>query len=62
MSIPPEKDWKLVWDTLVIGVREHVRRNGFSDVVLGLSGGMDSSLVAAIGVDALGREDRKSVV
>lgn len=56
MSIPPEKDWKLVWDTLVIGVREHVRRNGFSDVVLGLSGGMDSSLVAAIGVDALGRE------
>lgn len=56
MNIPSEKDWKLVWDTLVIGVREHVRRNGFSDVVLGLSGGMDSSLVAAIGVDALGKD------
>lgn len=55
MNSSPEKDWKLVWDTLVIGVREHVRRNGFSDVVLGLSGGMDSSLVAAIGVDALGK-------
>lgn len=51
-----DRDWKLVWDTLVIGVREHVRKNGFSDVVLGLSGGMDSSLVAAVAVDALGRD------
>jgi len=42
MNSSSEKDWKLVWDTLVIGVREHVRHSGFSDVVLGLSGGMDS--------------------
>lgn len=55
MSTLPEKDWKLVWDTLVIGVREHVRKNGFTDVVLGLSGGMDSSLVASVVVDALGK-------
>jgi len=43
-----------VYEALVLGTRDYVRKNGFSDVVLGLSGGVDSSLVAAVAVDALG--------
>ena len=45
-----------VYAALVLGTRDYVRKNGFTDVVLGLSGGVDSSLVAAIAVDALGAE------
>ncbi|WP_308774967.1 NAD(+) synthase [uncultured Bilophila sp.] len=56
MSSIPAKDWKSVWELLASGIREHVRQNGFTDVVLGLSGGMDSALVAALAVDALGKE------
>ncbi len=43
-----------VYEALVLGLRDYVGKNGFSDVVLGLSGGIDSSLVAAIAADALG--------
>ena len=43
-----------VWQALVVGLRDYVRKNGFGSVVLGLSGGIDSSVVAAIAVDALG--------
>lgn len=52
----PDKDWKAVWELLTSGIRERVRGSGFTDVVLGLSGGMDSALVAALAVDALGKE------
>ena len=45
-----------IWDALVLGTRDFVRKNGFSDVVIGLSGGIDSALVAAIAVEALGAE------
>ncbi|HEV3353491.1 MAG TPA: NAD+ synthase, partial [Acidimicrobiales bacterium] len=45
-----------IYDALVLGTRDYVRKNGFTDVVIGLSGGIDSSLVAAIAVDALGPE------
>ncbi|MDP8936919.1 MAG: NAD+ synthase [Actinomycetota bacterium] len=45
-----------VYEALVLGTRDYVGKNGFTDVVLGLSGGVDSSLVAAIAVDALGPE------
>ena len=41
---------------LALGTRDYVRKNGFTDVVIGLSGGIDSALVAAIAVDALGAE------
>jgi NAD+ synthase (glutamine-hydrolysing) len=41
---------------LVLGTRDYVRKNGFTDVVIGLSGGIDSSIVAAIAVEALGSE------
>lgn len=43
-----------IYQTLVIGLRDYVNKNGFSEVVLGLSGGLDSALVAALAVDALG--------
>jgi NAD+ synthase (glutamine-hydrolysing) len=46
-----------VWSALTLGVHDYVTKNGFGDVVVGLSGGVDSSLVAAIAVDAL-RADR----
>jgi NAD+ synthase (glutamine-hydrolysing) len=45
-----------VYAALVLGTRDYVTKNGFTDVVIGLSGGIDSSLVAAIAVDALGPE------
>ena len=43
-----------VYEALVLGTRDYVRKNGFTDVVVGLSGGVDSSLVATIAADALG--------
>jgi NAD+ synthase (glutamine-hydrolysing) len=43
-----------VWHALVLGLRDYVGKNGFPSVVLGLSGGIDSSVVAAIACDALG--------
>jgi NAD+ synthase (glutamine-hydrolysing) len=43
-----------VYEALVLGTRDYVRKNGFKKVVIGLSGGIDSSLVATIAVDALG--------
>jgi NAD+ synthase (glutamine-hydrolysing) len=43
-----------IYHALVLGTRDYVRKNGFERVVIGLSGGLDSSLVAAIAVDALG--------
>ena len=45
-----------VYRALVLGTRDYVEKNGFTHVVLGLSGGIDSSLVAAIAADALGPE------
>ena len=45
-----------VWRACVLGLRDYVDKNGFKSVVLGLSGGVDSAVVAAMAVDALGRE------
>jgi NAD+ synthase (glutamine-hydrolysing) len=53
---PDRPELAVVWDALVAGLRDYVVKNGFPGVVLGLSGGIDSSLVAAIAVDALGPE------
>jgi len=44
-----------VYRAIVLGTRDYVKKNGFSKVVIGLSGGIDSSLVAAVAVDALGK-------
>ncbi len=43
-----------LWQALVLGVRDYVNKNGFPSIILGLSGGIDSALVLAIAVDALG--------
>ncbi|MDQ3462848.1 MAG: NAD+ synthase [Actinomycetota bacterium] len=43
-----------IYRALVLGTRDYVTKNGFTDVVIGLSGGIDSSLVAVVAVDALG--------
>jgi len=43
-----------VYEALVLGTRDYLAKNGFSDAVIGLSGGIDSSLVAAVAVDAVG--------
>ena len=45
-----------VWSALVVGLRDYVEKNNFKSVILGLSGGIDSALVAAIAVDALGAD------
>jgi NAD+ synthase/NAD+ synthase (glutamine-hydrolysing) len=46
-----------VYDALVLGTRDYIRKCGFSRVLIGLSGGIDSSLTAAVAVDAVGREN-----
>jgi len=50
----PLSDEAEIWNALVMGLRDYVGKNGFRSVVLGLSGGIDSALVAAISIDALG--------
>jgi NAD+ synthase (glutamine-hydrolysing) len=54
---PPLEPVEEVYKALVLGTRDYVRKSGFKRVVIGLSGGIDSSLVAAIAVEALGREN-----
>ena len=44
------------WNALCLGTRDYVKKNGFTDVCLGLSGGIDSAIVAAIACDAIGPE------
>jgi NAD+ synthase (glutamine-hydrolysing) len=51
----PDADTEL-YDALVLGTRDYCGKNGFSDVVIGLSGGIDSTIVACIAVEALGAE------
>lgn len=52
-ALPEEAE---VWAALVTGLRDYVTKNGFRSVVLGLSGGIDSAVVAALAVDALGAD------
>jgi NAD+ synthase (glutamine-hydrolysing) len=57
-SINPEVDEvAATWQALVLGTRDYVRKCGFKQVLVGLSGGIDSALVAAIAVEALGAEN-----
>ncbi|PZP86790.1 MAG: NAD+ synthase [Azospirillum brasilense] len=53
---PVRGDEETIYHALVLGLRDYVRKNGFPGVVLGLSGGIDSALSAAIAVDALGAD------
>ena len=54
---PAPSDDADIWTALTLGVRDFVRKCGFSSVLVGLSGGIDSALVAALAVDALGSEN-----
>lgn len=53
----PLSDEAEMWQALVMGLGDYVGKNGFKSVVLGLSGGIDSALVAAIAIDALGAKN-----
>ncbi|MCG2593287.1 NAD+ synthase [Ramlibacter sp. XY19] len=57
----PDADGEL-WHALVLGVRDYIGKNGFPGVLLGLSGGIDSALVLAIAVDALGADRVRAVM
>ena len=56
---PPRSEQ--VYSAMVLGLRDYVRKNGFRGVVLGLSGGIDSALTAAVAVDALGADRVRGV-
>ena len=56
-SIKTQGDLAQIWSALVLGVRDYVQKNGFKSVVLGLSGGIDSAVCAAIAVDAIGAKN-----
>ena len=56
---PVEAD---LWDALVLGVRDYLGKNGFPGALLGLSGGIDSALVLAVAVDALGPDKVRAVM
>jgi len=51
-----------LWDALVLGVRDYLGKNGFKKAILGLSGGIDSALVLAIAVDAIGADQVHAVM
>lgn len=51
-----------IWQALVLGLRDYVRKNGFSRVALGLSGGIDSAVVAVLALDALGAEQVRTLM
>ena len=55
VGLPPDN--AQLYSAVVLGLRDYVRKNGFRSVALGLSGGIDSALVGAIAVDALGGEN-----
>jgi NAD+ synthetase len=54
---PEENDTEAAYQALVVGTRDYVRKCGFKKALVGLSGGIDSALVAAIAADALGAEN-----
>ena len=56
LKIEPEKESD-IFDALVLGLRDYVQKNGFQKVVIGISGGIDSALVAAISTVALGKNN-----
>jgi len=53
---------ELIYKALVTGVRDYVHKNGFCNVLIGLSGGIDSALTSAIAVDALGKDNVRCVM
>jgi NAD+ synthase (glutamine-hydrolysing) len=61
--LPPEPSKEaIIYQALVLGVRDYVKKNHFSSVLLGLSGGIDSALTCCIAVDAVGAENVHAVL
>lgn len=56
VKVPPADRLTGMYQALVLGLRDYVRKNGFPGIVLGMSGGIDSALSAAVAVDALGAD------
>ena len=59
---PLRSDEADLWDALVLGIRDYLSKNGFPGAILGLSGGIDSALVLALAVDALGKDKVRTVM
>lgn len=57
-----QPNWSEVWQMLVLGLGDYVRKNGFKGVLLGLSGGIDSAVVLTLAVDALGADAVEAVM
>lgn len=58
----PMDDRAQIWEAVVVGTRDFARHNGFSEATIGLSGGLDSALTAAVAVDALGADRVVAVI
>ncbi|MFM7005564.1 MAG: NAD+ synthase [Limnohabitans sp.] len=62
-EIVPESSWEEdLWHALVLGIRDYLGKNGFPGAILGLSGGIDSALVLALAVDAMGADKIHAVM
>lgn len=62
-EIVPESSWEEdLWHALVLGIRDYLGKNGFPGAILGLSGGIDSALVLALAVDAIGADKIHAVM
>ncbi len=59
---PQPDEWEQDYHAMMLGLRDYMRKSGFGKVVLGLSGGIDSALVATIAVDALGADKVRGVM
>lgn len=57
----PQSEEEVLWKALICGLRDYTNKNGFRSVLLGLSGGIDSALVLALAVDALGAKNVHAV-
>jgi len=63
LEVVPESGWEEdLWHALVLGIRDYLGKNGFPGAILGLSGGIDSALVLALAVDAIGADKIHAVM
>ncbi len=62
-ALPPEPErFELIYRSMMTGLRDYVNKNGFPGVILGLSGGIDSAISAAVAADALGADRVRAVM
>ncbi|MBK4217740.1 NAD+ synthase [Paracoccus caeni] len=62
LMVPQPDEWEQDYQAMTLGLREYLRKSGFRKVVLGLSGGIDSALVATIAADAIGPDNVRCVM